>query len=74
MLGELCQASRMRQVASLLPEFHRVDEIIDALNINYLKIVEIGRKARQVSTDVRTGRRGQPTQITKHALVEKSLP
>ena len=58
----------MFQGASPLPEFRRLDQIIDAIYITDLKIIEIGREVRLTGTNVRAGHRGQPAKLAKLAL------
>ena len=51
-----------------MPELRRLDQILDAIFINDMKIIEIGREARQTGANVRAGHRGQPAKLTKLAL------
>ena len=52
----------------MLPFLNSLDQIVVPVNVNDFDAVEIGREARQTSTDVRTGHCGQPTELTKLAL------
>ena len=66
-LGRLWEAGAIFQGASILSAFRNLDQVIDTVNVNDLETIEIGREARQTSTDVRTGHRGQPKKLNKFA-------
>ena len=71
--GRLCRASEIFQGAVTLPILNSLDQIINAVNVDDPKATEIGGEARQTSTDVRTGRCGQPTKPTQFALANLQL-
>ena len=56
-----------------LPSLHFLDQIIDPIQINDLKTVEVGREACQAGANVRSGRRCQPTKLSQLALTDLEL-
>ena len=56
-----------------LPFLNGLNQIIDTVDVNGFVTIEIGRETRQTSTDVRTGHRGKPAELTKLALTDLKL-
>ena len=56
--GRRWEASKIFHGAFTLPLLNSLDQIVDKENADDLKTIELGRDARQASTDVRTGHGG----------------
>ena len=57
----------------MLPFLNSLDQIVDTVNVNDFETAEIGRETRRTSTNIRAGRRGQPTELAQLALANLKI-